>query len=379
MNMRDFNQSLETLREDFNAMPWPERRELAQACIDSFKQSPQSAHVHMLALIDLLLDDPRMEVRKAIADMVHLLPEHHFHKAAAKLGMDHNAFVRSAAERALERKKRTEGGPSKRRKTSKSDADLSNLEALLGSKGAAMVHQHAQNLFEVMVGTSVHEIRTFITSMKGNVELLLKDCDNGHGVNGAQRLGPKLRQSFQFVERLMDDMKAFTQVTPGDRRSERIADVVGEAVALAVDHFKACDFDVSMIKLRVDVPNSLSAPLSRMAMVLALRNLIKNAFEAHMTNPGTFAEGHVEVSAAIRDEQLSILISDGGSGLGADELNQLRQMVPGRTSKRYYGTAYGLPMAHRNINNHGGSLKIESEEAVGTTITITLPLDHSEP
>jgi len=379
MNMRDFNQSLETLREDFNAMPWPERRELAQACIDSIKQSPQSAHVHMLALIDLLLDDPRMEVRKAIADMGHLLPEHHFHKAAAKLGMDHNAFVRSAAERALERKKRTEAGPSKRRKTSKSDADLSNLEALLGRKGAAMVHQHAQNLFEVMVGTSVHEIRTFITSMKGNVELLLKDCENGHGVNGAQRLGPKLRQSFQFVERLMDDMKAFTQVTPGDRRSERIADVVGEAVALALDHFKACDFDVSMIKLRVDVPNSLSAPMSRMAMVLALRNLIKNAFEAHMTNPGTFAEGHVEVSASIRDEQLSISISDGGSGLGADELNQLRQMVPGRTSKRYYGTGYGLPMAHRNINNHGGSLKIESEEALGTIITITLPLDHSEP
>ncbi|GAA5146342.1 hypothetical protein GCM10023213_39220 [Prosthecobacter algae] len=379
MNMREFNQLLEILREDFNAMPWPERRELAQGCIDSIKQSPQSAHVHMLDLIDLLLDDPRMEVRKAIADMVHLLPEHHFHKATAKLGMDHNAFVRSAAERALERKKRTEAGPSKRRKTSKSDADLSNLETLLGSKGAAMVHQHAQNLFEVMVGTSVHEIRTFITSMKGNVELLLKDCENGHGVNGAQRLGPKLRQSFQFVERLIDDMKAFTQVTPGDRRSERIADVVGEAVGLAVDHFKACDFDVSMIKLRVDVPNSLSAPMSRMAMVLALRNLIKNAFEAHMTNPGTFAEGHVGVSAAIRDEQLSISISDGGSGLGADELNQLRQMVPGRTSKRYYGTGYGLPMAHRNINNHGGSLKIESQEAVGTTITITLPLDHSEP
>ncbi len=379
MNAPDFNQALELMKENFNAMPWAERRELAQACIESIKQSPQSAPTHMLDLIDLLLDDPRMEVRKAIADMVHLLPEHHFHKAAAKLGVDHNAFVRSAAERALERKKRTVGVASKRRKTSKNDGDLSNLEALLGSKGAAMVHQHAQNLFEVMVGTSVHEIRTFITSMKGNVELLLKDCDNGHGVNGAQRLGPKLRQSFQFVERLMDDMKAFTQVTPGDRRSERIADVVGEALALVVDHFKACDFDVSMIKLRVDVPNSLAAPMSRMSMVLALRNLIKNAFEAHMTSPGAFVAGHVEVRAENCDEQLFISISDGGSGLGADELNQLRQMVPGRTSKRYYGTGYGLPMAHRNINNHGGIMKIESEEAAGTTITITLPLDHSEP
>jgi signal transduction histidine kinase len=379
MNAPDFNQALETLKENFNAMPWTERRELAQTCIESIKQSPQSAPTHMLHLIDLLLDDPRMEVRKSIADMVHLLPEHHFHKATAKLGVDHNAFVRSAAERALERKKRTESVTSKRRKTSKSEGDLSNLEALLGSKGAAVVHQHAQNLFEVMVGTSVHEIRTFITSMKGNVELLLKECDNGHGVNGAQRLGPKLRQSFQFVERLMDDMKAFTQVTPGKRRSERIADVVGEALALVVDHFNACNFDVTMIKLLVNVPNSLSAPMSRMSMVLALRNLIKNAFEAHMTKPGTFVEGHVEVRAEIRDEQLSISISDGGSGLGADELNQLRQMVPGRTSKRYYGTGYGLPMAHRNINSHGGIMKIESEEAAGTNITITLPLDHSEP
>jgi signal transduction histidine kinase len=379
MNAPDFNQALELLKQNINALPWAERRELAQSCIESIKQSPQSAPTHLLDLIDLLLDDPRMEVRKAIADMVHLLPEHHFHKAAAKLGLDHNAFVRSAAERALERKKRTEIVATKRRKTSKSDSDLSNLEALLGSKAAGMVHQHAQNLFEVMVGTSVHEIRTFITSMKGNVELLLKECDNGHGVNGAQRLGPKLRQSFQFVERLMDDMKAFTQVTPGERRSERIADVVGEALALVVDHFNACNFDVTMIKLSVDVPNSLSAPMSRMSMVLALRNLIKNAFEAHMTNPGTFVEGHVEVRAETTDDQLSISIRDGGSGLGADELNQLRQMVPGRTSKRYYGTGYGLPMAHRNINNHGGIMKIESMEDAGTTITITLPLDHSEP
>ena len=114
MNAPDFNQALETLKENFNRMPWTEWRELAQACIESIKQSPPSAHVHRLDLIDLLLDDPRMEVRKAIADMVHWLPEHHFHKAAAKLGMDHNAFVRSAAERALERKKRTDGGPIKR-------------------------------------------------------------------------------------------------------------------------------------------------------------------------------------------------------------------------------------------------------------------------
>lgn len=379
MNMHDFSQALENLRRDASAIPWTERRELALACIDSIRQSRQGAAANLLELIDLLLDDPRMEVRKAVADMAHLLPEHHFHKAVAKLCMDHNAFVRGSAERALERKKRTGEGPLKRRKANKGDADLSNLEAALGSKGAAMVHQHAQKLFEVMVGTSVHEIRTFITSMKGNVELLLKDCENGHGVNGAQRLGPKLRQSFQFVERLMDDMKAFTQVIPEDRRSERIADVVGEAVALAVDHFRACHFDVSMITLRVNVPDTLAAPMSRMSMVLALRNLVKNAYEAHMTQPGTFTAGHVEVSASMGDDHLAILIIDGGSGLAAEELAQLRQMVPGRTSKRYYGTGYGLPMAHRNISHHGGSLKIESEEAAGTTVTITLPLDHSEP
>jgi signal transduction histidine kinase len=379
MSAPDISQSLDMLRKNIDAIPWAERRELVQCCVESQKSRPKAPSDQALELIDLLLDDPRMEVRKAIADQMHLLPEHSFYQAATKLIKDHNAFVRAAAERAMERRKRSDTGPSRRRRVSRAEADLSNLEGLIGTKGAAMVHKHAQNLFEVIVGTSVHELRSIITGMKGNVENLLKECEAGHGVNGAKRVGPRLRQSFLFVERLMDDMKAFTQVTPEMRRNERVADVVGEAVTLVTEHFKAHQFDVSMVRLNIDVPISISAPMSRMAMVLALRNLIKNAFEAHMTEPGKFVVGEVEVTAKTRDDAAVIVIRDTGTGLSEEELQQIRQMVPGRTSKRYYGTGYGLPMAHRNINNHGGSLKIESVEEQGTTITVKLPLDISEP
>ena len=49
--------------------------------------------------------------------------------------------------------------------------------------------------------------------------------------------------------------------------------------------------------------------------------------------------------------------------------------VPGGTSKKTHGTGWGLPTAKRKVEDHDGSLAIDSTEDVGTVVTITLPME----
>jgi two-component system cell cycle sensor histidine kinase PleC len=47
--------------------------------------------------------------------------------------------------------------------------------------------------------------------------------------------------------------------------------------------------------------------------------------------------------------------------------------VDSHLSRKHPGTGLGLPISHALVMMHGGSLRLESEPGVGTTVTVTLP------
>ena len=111
-------------------------------------------------------------------------------------------------------------------------------------------------------------------------------------------------------------------------------------------------------------------------MVLALKNLVKNAYESLAINAQRFRAGTVRIAAmALDDETLELVISDNGTGLGAADLEEVRQFLPGKTSKKYLGTGFGLPIARRNIEAHAGTIAIDSTAGQGTKITVRLPVE----
>ncbi len=64
-------------------------------------------------------------------------------------------------------------------------------------------------------------------------------------------------------------------------------------------------------------------------------------------------------------------------GLDAEELANVRQLIPGNSSKEH-GTGYGLPIAQRYLSFHGGTLEIESTDGGGTTVVLRLPAESPE-
>ncbi|RLB67870.1 MAG: hypothetical protein DRH04_07445, partial [Deltaproteobacteria bacterium] len=76
---------------------------------------------------------------------------------------------------------------------------------------------------------------------------------------------------------------------------------------------------------------------------------------------------------ATRQNQILIEISDTGPGISENDLDNI--FNPFFTTKSQ-GTGLGLSITHRIIEQHRGTISVDSHPDTGTTFTITLPADR---
>jgi signal transduction histidine kinase len=102
---------------------------------------------------------------------------------------------------------------------------------------------------------------------------------------------------------------------------------------------------------------------------LVFDNLVQNACQS--MRGGGRVEILVTRSSLAAGPAVSIQIKDHGHGMEAEVRD--RALDPFFTT-RPSGTGLGLPIVQRIVEAHGGGLAIESEEGVGTRVTLLLPL-----
>ena len=107
-------------------------------------------------------------------------------------------------------------------------------------------------------------------------------------------------------------------------------------------------------------------------MIQVFTNLLVNAGHA------ISEKGKIVVTTISTPESIEIKISDNGSGIAKEHLEQL--FNPFFTTKpEGEGTGLGLSITFNIIEEHCGSINVESEVGVGTCFTIKLPLHMDEP
>jgi len=372
----DLAQLTAQLQQDREALDWPLRRDLVKTVAEQLSQVGPTETA--LSLLLVLAEDPKWEVRKDVADCLVLVPDDDFPRLAAKLSQDSNLFVLKATERALDRRRRGQQTAQKKRRGLDQVGDqYANIEKMHGTIAAEKARQMAERLYDVLVGATVHDMRNILGPLKSSISALLGHIGDG-GIDPKlfEKNLTKMGHQAEMLERLLEDMRAYSQPTPADRRRERLVDVVKEAHVMVLDAFQATGRDPSRVQVKIDVPENLTAEMSRHQIVRAVGNVMKNAYEAFANDPQTFADGQVFLTAkALDGERVEVVVVDNGMGLSGEELEEVRRFVPGGTSKKTHGTGFGLPIAKRKIEDHGGSLAIDSEEDKGTTVTITLPVE----
>ncbi len=369
----DWEQLAATLRSDPDSLRWREREALLADNAAAFARPTEE----MVAVLDLLAGDPKWEVRRRVAELISHLPEDALNRLAARLTEDQNSYVRRAAERSLDRRRKGQQASSRRQRMFGGVADdYEMMERLHGTLATKMSRQIAERLYDMLVGATIHNMRGLVTPASTSAQSLLKKVTEGKATQAELKKHLKrIVDATADLGHLMDDVRRFSQQVPTKRRRERLAALVQEACDNARACFAKSGHDVDLISLRVEVSEAFTVEASRVHLVSALTNLIQNAFDGfrpRMELDETFwirITGHQRVSGFV-----DLIIEDNAIGFGAEDLRLIRQFIPGQTTLKHDGTGFGLPTAKRYIEAHGGSLEIDSQEGVGTRVSLRLPL-----
>lgn len=102
----------------------------------------------------------------------------------------------------------------------------------------------------------------------------------------------------------------------------------------------------------------------RSKLKIAFRNILINAIEA------LAGKGEVEIRLSASQDRLALEVKDSGPGMKKEVLEKIFDPY---FSTKEVGTGLGLPIAKKIIEDHGGSIAVESEVGRGTSIILSLP------
>jgi signal transduction histidine kinase len=220
---------------------------------------------------------------------------------------------------------------------------------------------------DAFVATVSHELRTPLTSISGFLEMM-QDEEEGLGAPGRKYLGV-IRRSTSRLHALVEDLLLVAQIEA--RRIElELAPVDVVAIATqAVESARATAAEKGVsVAVVADHPPAVLADGHRLGQVLD--NLVSNAVK--FTRKG----GTVTVTVEADGSSVRLTVADTGIGIPLDEQGQVfsrffrastatRQAIP--------GTGLGLAISRALVEQHGGSIALQSREGEGTSVTVTLP------
>lgn len=368
-----FEQALKRL-QTAPPLSWPERQRLAVQIGQRLRTLGSPEFVPpAVRLLRILVEDEKWEVRKAVAESLVYLPTAEFDVLISDLGDDSNLFVRRAAERALRRRKRQERAEGQKRQKLEGVFDEYNWFVSKYGRGAAdRALQIGERYFEVLASAATHEIRGVLTSLMAALDRLGTQQQAGQlGPSEFQEQLTTARRRAEFLNRITDDFKGYAQSISCQFRRESLRSIVEEAIALLPDKLRSEGGSLDALQFLNLVPDSLVLDASRHQLVQVFTNVIRNAVEAGKG-------GRVEINATLKEDgRIEATVVDYGVGMSESEIRDA--FVPFKTSKRNQGgTGFGLPIARKLVNAHGGTIEIHSQEDQGTTVTIRLPASQDK-
>jgi signal transduction histidine kinase len=194
----------------------------------------------------------------------------------------------------------------------------------------------------------------------------------------AEEIPSALDQSIDGVARISHIVKAMKDFAHPSGDAWELADlnkVVSDMVTVGTNEWKySADVETD---LEENLPSVPCAPQDISQVVL---NLIINAAHAIAKSLEESSEdkGLIRIVTRSMPDAVEIRVTDNGCGI-PEELRE-RVFEPFFTTKEVgKGTGQGLAMAHKAIVvKHHGELRLDSQEGVGSTFTIRLPLENHE-
>lgn len=214
-----------------------------------------------------------------------------------------------------------------------------------------------------MAAQVAHEIRNPLSSIGLNVELLadeVKRSDVG-ARDDVKGLFTTILSEIDRLNLVIEEYLHFAHMPRQDKTVYSLTWLLMD-VCRFIER-EATGQGIHLIRQFPDAP--LRVLIDEQQARQAILNVVRNAFQAMSEG------GELRVEASHREQCAEVRFQDTGVGISSEHLDQVFQ--PFYTTKAM-GTGLGLTYAQQVIQEHRGSISLESAGGVGTTVTIRLPL-----
>jgi signal transduction histidine kinase len=218
----------------------------------------------------------------------------------------------------------------------------------------------------------VHDLGNPLTIVWGYVQLLAKKIERSEN-GGTEQNSASLKelgiieQNVRLCRELLTMWQSYGTVGASPRKPTSVSTVLREVIkgvgAMAVQNG---------VELKANISDEACVVLGDALQIKrAIQNVIVNAVQACAEKNGL-----VSIDCRQKDFYVDIHIEDNGHGIPPARMSKI--FDPYFTTKQgKSGTGLGLYITKKVVEDHNGSLKVDSTPGVGTTFSIRLPLNAS--
>ncbi|MBN2225216.1 MAG: PAS domain S-box protein [Deltaproteobacteria bacterium] len=215
-----------------------------------------------------------------------------------------------------------------------------------------------------MISGIAHELNNPLTVIMGNTELML--MDKSKPSKDIKSLDVIFKES-ERAAKIVSGLLTFAREHRPERGMVNVNDIIIESYKLREYNLMTNNIEVTL-SLSADIPPTLADPYQ---LQQVFTNIIHNARDALMEKQG----GSLIVRSFHKEQNIIVEFEDNGPGIRSDDLKRI--FDPFFTTKDVgKGTGLGLSMAYGIINEHGGTIEVESQFSRGAKFTVELPIIH---
>lgn len=199
--------------------------------------------------------------------------------------------------------------------------------------------------------------------LKNEMKAYFENSDFGFINQDIEAIFNDSSHGLKRVADIVNNLKQFSRAEETQMQNCQVNDCIHAALKMLSREAKAhCE-----IKLKLaDVPE-ISANIGKITQTLS--NLLLNSSQAIDKNSG----GLIRILTSSTQDYVNIYINDTGSGIADDVIDKI--FDPFFTTKPVgTGTGLGLSICYDIIEEHSGSIQVNSSASKGTTFSISLPI-----
>ncbi|SMC85531.1 PAS domain S-box-containing protein [Desulfocicer vacuolatum DSM 3385] len=218
--------------------------------------------------------------------------------------------------------------------------------AVTGQLAASVAHQ---------INSPLQGISAFIDLMK----------ENAASDEEMMECLAALTQGFESIRTTVENLMDLTR--PGKEKKQHIDinKVIQDTLALVRLHIQQAGVELSLnFSPALPLIHASSSQISHVIL-----NLVNNALEAM---DGQTEAKQIWVTSVLMDETIEIQFQDTGPGIAKEHMDYV--FDPFYTTKNVLGMGMGLSVCNGFIENHGGTIRVESSGSQGACFTIVLPM-----